>query len=308
MADTEPWTIQRLMEWTRQFLQRKAVDEPRLATELLLAHAMGLRKIDLYTRYHELVPDEPLAKFRELVKRAAEQEPIAYLVGYREFFSLRFKVTPDVLIPRPETETLVAEVIHQARQRGNPLPLDGGGSGGGVPASLRILDVATGSGCIAIALAKHLPGATVIATDLSEAALAVARENAEANKVAVDFRAGSLFEPVAGEPPFDYICSNPPYISEPEFPALPANVRGFEPKIALVGGADGLAVIRPLVAGVPERLADGGMLFMEIAFNQAGRVVPIVQATPGLADVRTIKDALGHERVVAARKTLASGQ
>lgn len=296
MPDTDPWTIQRLMEWTRQFFQRKGVDEPRLATELLLAHALGLRKIDLYTRYTQVVPDAPLAAFRELVRRAAEHEPIAYLVGYREFFSLPFKVTRDVLIPRPETETLVAEVIAQARQSGR------------APTSLRILDIATGSGCIAIALARHLAGATVIATDVSEPALAVARENAQANGVSVDTRLGSLYDPAAGEAPFDFICSNPPYIAEADVAKLPANVRDFEPRLALTAGADGLSVIRPLLAGAADRLAPGGMLLVEVAFDQAGRIVPLAAATPGLADVRTIKDSLGHERVVVATKSVASGQ
>ena len=294
MADSEPWTIQKLMEWTRQFLQRKNLAEPRLATELLLAHALGVRKIDLYTRYDQPVTPEPLTAFRELVKRAADGEPIAYLVSYREFFSLRLRVTPDVLIPRPETETLVSEVIHTARQDGRD------------PAKLRVLDLATGSGCIAVALAVHLRGAKVIATDLSEEALAVARENALAHKVEIDFRQGSLYEPLTDEPPFDFICSNPPYIAEPELGKLPREVRDFEPRLALVAGTDGLDVIRPLIAGAPDRLADDGMLFMEVAYDQAARVAPLVQAAAGLTDVHTVRDALGHERVIVATKE--SGQ
>jgi release factor glutamine methyltransferase len=294
MTQTEAWTIQRLMDWTRQFFQRKNVPEPRLATELLLAHALSARKIELYTRFEQIVPEDKLAVFRDLVRRAAEGEPIAYLVGYREFFSLSIKVTPDVLIPRPETETLVSELIHVARQ--------GGKEGGKEPAGLRILDLATGSGCIAIALATHLPGATVVATDVSPAALAVAAENAATHKVTIDFRAGSLYEPVANDPPFDFICSNPPYISAGELPGLPREVRDFEPAVALIAGASGLEVIEPLIAGAPARLNPGGMLFMEIAYNQADKVVPIATRTAGLADVRTVRDNLGHQRVVVATR------
>jgi len=290
MPEQETWTIQRLMEWTRPFLERKGVEEPRLATELLLAHALSVRKIELYTRYHDTVDDESLGKFRELVRRASEHEPIAYLVGYREFFSMKFEVTPDVLIPRPETETLVQEVIHTARNRGQ------------TPAELRILDVATGSGCIAVSLAVRLAGATVIATDISEAALAVAGRNAATHKAAVDLRAGSLYEPVAGEAGFDYICTNPPYIAESDFESLPANVRKFEPKIALTSGAEGLGVIRPLVGGAPALLKAGGMLFMEVAFDQAGKVAPLFEAA-GLTDVHAVKDSLGHARVVVGRKS-----
>ena len=291
MTQTEAWTIQRLMDWTRQFFQRKNVPEPRLATELLLAHALSVRKIDLYTRFEQVVPDGPLAVFRDLVRRAAEGEPIAYLIGYREFFSLSIKVTPDVLIPRPETETLVSELIHVARQSGKD------------PATLRILDLATGSGCIAIALATHLPGATVIATDVSPAALAVAAENAATHKVTIDFRAGPLYEPVADGPPFDFICSNPPYISAGELPTLPHDVRDFEPAVALVAGPSGLEVIEPLIAGAPARLIPGGMVFIEIGYTQADKVVPLAAGTTGLADVRTVKDSLGHQRVVVAKRT-----
>lgn len=290
MAESEPWTIHRLMDWTRPFLERKGVEEPRLAAEVLLAHALAVRKIELYTNYENVVPPESLTIFRDLVARAAAGEPIAYLVGYREFFSLKFKVTPDVLIPRPETETLVDAVIHAVRQRGQD------------PAGLRILDVATGSGCIAIVLARHLAGARVIATDISESALAVARENAESHKAAVEFRHGPFFEPLAGEPPFDYVCSNPPYIAENEWPTLPRTVRDYEPRSALAGGPEGLDVIGPLFAEAPSRLAEGGMLFVEVGYNQAGRVVQLAESVAGLSDIHTVRDNLGHERLVVASK------
>ncbi|MCG3178820.1 MAG: Release factor glutamine methyltransferase [Phycisphaerae bacterium] len=292
-AESQTWTIERLMAWTRDFLTRKDVEEPRLAAELLLAHALEIQRIQLYVRFDQPVAGPALDKFRELVRRAGEHEPIAYLVGRREFFSLPFAVGPDVLIPRPETETLVEEAIRLARA--------GNGTAAKPPALLRVLDVGTGSGAIAVALARHLRGATVVATDVSPGALAVAQANAAANGCTIDFRLGSLYDPVGGEAGFDLVCSNPPYISEAELADLPANVRDYEPRLALAAGPDGLEVIRPLIEQAPGLLADGGRLLIEVAWNQAPRVAPLMEQA-GLADVRTVRDTLGHERVVVGTK------
>lgn len=169
-TNDDPWTIARLLTWTTEFLTRQGVDDPRLAAEVLLASAAGWRRIDLYARFEKTLDAEPLTKFRAWVKRAADHEPIAYLVGQREFFSLPFFVGPDVLIPRPESETLVESVVDYAKKSGWSAP--------------RILDLGTGSGCLIVALLANLPGAMGVATDVSETALAVARSNAERNKVA----------------------------------------------------------------------------------------------------------------------------
>lgn len=344
--DTQTWTILRLLEWTRDFLARKGVEEPRLAAEILLAHSLDAQRIQLYTRFDQPVAGEPLAKFRDLVRRAADQEPIAYLVGHREFFSLPMKVTPDVLIPRPETETLVEAAIAHARRRVAPPetwqppepaevdepedPTNGDshawqGDDAESPAEpaapslppirpkpqaelrfpgLRVLDMGTGSGCIAVALARHLPGATVIATDISSAALEIARENAAANGVQIDFREGPLLDPVAGEAAFDYICSNPPYVRSDELADLPANVRNYEPHTALVAGDDGLEVIRPLVAAAPDMLAPGGLLLIEVGYTQGSAVADLMAENAALDNVRTLRDTLGHERVVVATKKM----
>ena len=167
---TQTWSIGQLLSWTRGFLSDKGVNQPRLAAELLLAAALGCRKIDLYTRFEQVPGLEQVGRFRELVREAAGNKPIAYLVGHKEFYSLDFLVTPDVLIPRPETELLVDQAVAI------------GEANGGKP--LQVLDVGTGSGCVAIAIAKLLPTSRVVATDVSAAASSIAGRNAERNKVA----------------------------------------------------------------------------------------------------------------------------
>lgn len=258
------WTLARLLAWTTEYLTKQGVDEARLASEVLLAHAIGRRRIDLYARF-DMVPDgESVARFRSLVKRAAAQEPIAYLVGEKEFFSLAFFVTRDVLIPRPETETLVEAVLDHCRAA--------------KVASPRLLDVGTGCGCIAIAMLKQIEAATVVATDVSAAALDVARRNAERHGVTERFTAVEAdrlalpAEVVAGGP-FDVIVSNPPYIAVDEMTELDANVRDFEPHVALTDGEDGLAFYRSLRADAKPMLAPDGVIVVEVADGQAQRVI-----------------------------------
>ncbi len=284
-----PWTIARLIAWTRQYFERAGLDAPRLCAEILLAHALGCERIELYTRHETVPPADVLARYRELVRQAAQGRPIAYLTGTKEFFSLSFKVTEAVLIPRPETEVLVERVIHLARHSDQAIA--------------RICDVGTGSGCIAIALAHNLPELVICASDISPAALAVARENAERLAVGgrIEFREGDLLEPWRDQPPFDLIASNPPYISEAELPGLPANVRDHEPRAALLAGPDGLAVHRRLIAQAPDYLRPGGHLLLEVAFDQAPAVVRLLDES-GWRDIVTYRDTLQHERVVHARR------
>src|SRR5215212_8253750 len=230
----EAWTVRRLLEWTTPFFLRKDVDSPRLSAELLLAHVLKAPRIKLYTDYERVLGDADLAQYRELVMRAAEQEPIAYLTGVAHFFNLEFEVNRDVLIPRPDTETLVENVIQLARnQSGLERP--------------RILDLCTGSGCVAAAIAHRLKHATVIATDISAGAVGVARRNIEklglADRVSVE--EGDLYGALAGKvdvQPFDLIVGNPPYIASGQMASLPRNVREYEPVGALEGGEDGLVV------------------------------------------------------------------
>lgn len=279
-----PWTIARLLSWTRAHLAAHAVESPRLCAELLLADAVGCERLRLFTHFED-VPDEAvLSRFRGRVREAAGGKPLAYILGRREFFSLTFQVTPDVLVPRPETETLVERTIALLRRR---------------PAPSRVLDLGTGSGCIAIALARHLPDATICASDVSEAALTVARRNAESNGAAqrIEFRMGDLLAPWAGVAPFDVIVANPPYIGTREAATLPRNVRDFEPHLALFAGEDGLSILARLVVDALPMTTPRGHLLTEVAHDQSARVRALMESA-GWGDILTYRDTLQHERVV----------
>jgi release factor glutamine methyltransferase len=294
MADTttQTWTIGRLLGWTHGFLTDKGLDEPRLAAELLLAAALDCRKIDLYTRFEQIPTAEQVDRFRALVRDAAAQKPIAYLVGHKEFYSLDFLVTPDVLIPRPETELLVEQAVAVARSRPDE--------------PIRVLDIGTGSGCVAVAIAKLAQLVRVVATDVSPAALEIARTNAARNGVAdrVDFveadAAALPFERVqAGG--FDVLVANPPYIAESARATLPVNVRDYEPHVALFGGPDGLDVIRRIAAGGRGLLAAHGRAFIEVADGQHERAAAVFIAA-GWALIGVLPDAAGIPRVLALER------
>ncbi len=224
---------------------------------------------------------------RELVQRRAMAEPVAYLVGHREFYGLPFRVTADVLIPRPDTETLVMEVLTLAKSLASP----------------RILDVGTGSGCIGVAIASNLKSANVTAIEISEPALAIATENAEANNVGdqITFLLGDGFSPLPAGAEFDLIVSNPPYVAEGELDQLQPDVRLHEPKGALVSGADGLDLIRTLIQEAPSYLIPGGGLLMEIAPEQSGTVEALMNRDGRYENVRILKDLAGLARVAAAQ-------
>lgn len=285
---TEPWTIRRILEWTIGHLTDRKIETPRLDAEILLAHACGCRRIELYTRYDEVLGDQPRGVMRELVKRRAQHEPVAYLVGHREFFSLDFRVTSDVLIPRPDTETLVLELLDLAKSLDAP----------------RILDIGTGTGCIAITAAVNLPTATVTAVDISAAALNVAAENAATHKVndRVTFLESDLFASLGAESSFDMIASNPPYIAEEEWATLQPDVREHEPRHALLAGADGLSVFRPLIAQAVSYLVPGGHLLLEMDTAQADAVCGLLKAESQLQNVRTVNDLTGRPRVAVAER------
>jgi release factor glutamine methyltransferase len=290
-----PWTVRKTLEWTTSFFTRKGVDAPRLSAELLLAHVLSIPRIKIYTDYERLLTDEDRAKLRSLVLRAGEHEPIAYLTGRAHFFNLEFDVTRDVLIPRPDTETLVENVIQAVRRQ---LVLE----------APRVLDVCTGSGCVAAAIAHSLKNAVVIATEISPAAAAVARGNVEKLGLTgrVTIEEGDLFEPlgrIVDPQPFDLIVANPPYIPSGQIESLDRSVRDYEPLTALDGGLDGLQLHRRIVAEAPGRLNAGGRIFLEIQFDQ-GPAARELFAGGGEAwdEVRVLKDHAGHDRVVTARK------
>ncbi len=297
MAQAEVWTVGRLLAWTTEFLKRHGSQTPRLDAEVLLAEALGCRRIDLYTAFEEVPSEAARAVFRQLVQRRAEGAPVAYLVGRREFYSLCFRVTADVLIPRPETELVVMTLIELAKARLARCPEQ----------PLRVCDVGTGSGAIAVAVAKHLPQARLTALDTSAAALAVARENAETHGVSgqIEFVQSDLFAAVAPEERFDFIASNPPYVSEAEFEHLARDIRDFEPRAALVAGPLGTEVIARLVPEAAKRLAPGGHLLIEISPMIHDAVQAILRAERLLEIGPTVRDAARHPRVVQARRIQA---
>lgn len=288
------WTVRRLLEWSTPFFQRKEVDAPRLSAELLLAHVLKVPRIKLYTDYDRPLDDGQLDDYRRLVKRASEHEPIAYLTGKAHFFNLEFDVKPGVLIPRPDTETVVENVLQLSRnQPGFESP--------------RVLDLCTGSGCIACAIAHHVKTSTVVATDQSDTAIAVATANVErlglSERVVV--RQGDLFaalEDMVDAQPFNLIVANPPYIPSSEIEKLDRNVRDYEPIEALDGGLDGLILHRRIIAGAAERLVDGGRVYLEIQFDQGEAATEIAMEHAEFDDIRVLKDHAGHERVLTMRK------
>jgi release factor glutamine methyltransferase len=290
MAESEAWTVGRLLQWTADYLKRHGADSPRLDAEVLLAEVLHCPRIALYTSFDETPGKTVRTAFRDLVKRRAEGTPVAYLVGHREFFSLDFRVTQDVLIPRPETELLVMTLIELARQS----PRD----------PIAICDVGTGSGIIAVAAAKHLPKSRVTAIDVSPAALAIARGNAQTHGVLdrIEFVESDLFAAVPPERRFDFVVSNPPYVGETELETLAPEVRRFEPRVALVAGSRGTEVIERLLAQAVERLHPGGRLLLEISPMIHDAVQALLAADARLESGPTVKDLARLPRVVQARR------
>lgn len=291
---------------------KAGLDSPQLCAEMLVAHVLGCERLGLYTD-----PDRPASPLerqtlRDLTARALKDEPVQYLVGEAWFFSMPFAVDRRVLIPRPATATIVEEVLQHARAT----PGFGGDGGARFGDGVVIADVCTGSGCVGIALARHMPGAHVVATDVSAAALEVARENAARHGVAdrVDLVEGDLLAALAEHPAakgkgtLHYLVSNPPYIpddeweSEDEATGVQANVKAYEPEIALRGGPDGLRFVRPLLAEGPERVRPGGLVLVEVAASRAEEAAVIARANPKLEAVRVVKDFEGHPRTVVARR------
>jgi release factor glutamine methyltransferase len=286
------WTVGRLLNWTRDFLKKKGSESPRLDAEVLLASVMACERVRLYTQYEDEVDEKARSKFRELVKRRSEGMPVAYLVGKKEFYSLSFAVSPAVLIPRPDSESVVVETLTKLKGMETP----------------RCVDVGTGSGCLALACASRHKSARFFAIDLSPAALEVARGNAEKLGLAdrVEFREGDLLEPVAREGPFDVILSNPPYIASDVVPTLEPGVRDYEPHLALDGGPDGLRVVARLIEQAIPLLTVGGHLILEIGSDQEMPVRSLIAARPELELAPTIRDAANHPRVICSRKPACS--
>ena len=292
MTEDTAWTVGRLLRWTTDFLADRGVESPRLDAEVLLAEARSCQRIDLYAAFDAAASAELRTAFRDLVRRRADGVPVAYLVGRREFYSLSFQVTPDVLIPRPETELLVVTVLDRLRAES-------------APAAATIADVGTGSGVIAVCLAKYGPNCHVTAIDISPAALALAARNAAAHAVSerIDFVESDLLAALPAGQRFDCIASNPPYVSRAEWEALPDEIKRHEPRQALDGGETGTCVIERLLQEAAERLRPGGWLLVEIGPTRVEQVEQLVRASRAFELGATVKDLAGLPRVVQARQT-----
>jgi release factor glutamine methyltransferase len=283
----ETWTPLRLLEWTTGRFTSAAIDSPRLAAQILLAHALGIDRVQLYVQYDKPLGPDELARYRDLVRRRLAGEPVAYLTGTQEFWSLPLAVDPRVLVPRRDTETLVELVLDRVDRA----------------AALRVADIGTGAGPIALALARELPRARVVATDRSDEALAVARDNAARLGLAdrVELCAGDLYAALAAGDRFDMLVSNPPYVATGEIDLLAAEVKR-EPRAALDGGPDGLDVLRRLAAGGADHVAPGGLIAFEHGFDQGPAVRALLDATGAFEPAETRADLAGHPRVTWARR------
>jgi len=286
-AGQEPWTVLRLLNWTKEHFTRVGVDSPRLTAEVLLAHVLDCLRIELYARYAEVPAEADRSALRDLVRRAAAHEPAAYLVGYKEFYSLRLAVTPDVLVPRSETELIVTHAAAHLRRGG---------------AGRTAWDACTGSGCVAIALARQVADVRVLATDVSPAAVALAERNAADHGLADRVRcmeADLLTRPAADGLPerFDVVTVNPPYVAcgDEVSPAV-----RHEPAMALYAGPDGLDAIRRIVAQAPGVLAPGGALVMEFGHTQADAVRDLIARSGAFDEPKILRDHQNIERTAVA--------
>lgn len=292
MTTNDIWTIQKLLNWVVEYLKNKGVDSPRLSAELLLSHVLGLKRIELYTQFEKIVTEEKLTGLHDLVERAGKHEPIAYLAGKTEFYSLELEITADCMIPRPETELLAERAIEFLRARGG---------------KQFVCDLCTGSGCIAVAIAKNFSDCQIIATDICDAVLSVAAKNIEKYelKERIELLCGDLFDPVMPQldvEKFDLIVCNPPYVSATEFANLDKNVKDYEPKLALLAGEDGLDIYRRIVERVGNFLKSGAAVMLEIGYNQRQAVKQLLEQAGCFSGIAIEKDHSDNDRVVIAKK------
>ncbi len=295
-AGQDAWTILKILRWTADYFQDHEVSEPRASAEVLLAHVLGLSRLDLYLRYEQPLTPEELARFKALMVRRRQGEPVAYLTGHREFWSLDFQVAPGVLIPRPETEILVEVGIEAAKKFCATQDERQTGLWG--------LEFGVGSGALVVALAKELPQLDWLALDLSAAALVVARDNSRRHGVAgrVHLVRSDLASGLKPVPRFSIMVANLPYVPRAEWAQLPKEIRDFEPREALLGGEDGLDLIRLLARQAHRYLHPGGWLALEVGAGQAGPVMEMLKEIGAYEQLESLKDYQGIQRVVRGRR------
>ncbi len=289
-SEKPSWTILSALQWTARYFDEKAIEQPRMAAEILLAHVLDCERIDLYLRYDQPLHQEELSQYRHLIQRRVKREPVAYITGHREFWSLDFEVTPDVLIPRPETERLIEIVFDQFPDQNH----------------CDVLELGVGSGAISVTLAVERPDWSFWAVDISPNALAVANRNAQRNGCADAIRlfAGNWFDPISqGMIPFDLIVANPPYIARGDLPGLAPEIVQFEPALALDGGPDGTRWVDHLIRTAPLYLKAGGQLIVEIGFDQGPAAKAIARASGLYEQVNLHQDYAQQDRVVQLIKT-----
>ena len=281
------WTIGRILKWTEDYFGQKGVESPRLDAEVLLSHVLGKQRIYLYVHFDEPLQAEELACYRAMIKQRIDRVPVAYILGEKEFMGLTFKVTPDTLVPRPDTEILVQAAVDRLKQW-----TDG---------TVRLADIGTGSGAICLSVLSMLDGVTADTVDISPAARAVAEENAATLGLSerVTFHTGDLLTPIR-EQQFTAILSNPPYIPEADIQELAPEVRCKEPMTALSGGRDGLDFYRRLCDEAPAMLSDDGFMAFEVGIHQAEDVAQLAEASPLIVRTEILKDYAGIDRVVVA--------
>jgi len=281
------------LNWMTEYYTEKGIDSPRLSAELLLSHVLTMERIELYTQFDKTVTKDQLDILHDLVKRAGQHEPVCYLTGITEFYSIKLEVCPDCMIPRPETELLVERAIEFLRSRTGPQ---------------FVCDLCTGCGCIAVAIAKNFPNAKIIATDICDAALSIAAKNIEKHKLKdrIKLLCGDLFEPVVPQldvEKFDLILSNPPYVSASEFEKLDKSVKDYEPRLALFAGVDGLDVYRRIIDKADKFLKPNGALILEIGYAQGPAIKKLLEQTGVFAEIKIEKDFNDNDRIVTALRT-----
>lgn len=292
-TQSEPWTIIRLLQWTTEHLKKSGSSSPRLDAEVLLAHARGCNRIELYTAFAEEPPEPVKAKFRELIKRRATGEPVAYLVGMKEFYSISFQVSKDCLIPRSESEHIVVECLDRAKKIHSEQP----------EKWFKIVDVCTGSGCIAVSVAKHLSKCNLTAIDISPEAINVAIANVAQNQLQdrVTVLHSDLLASI-DDGSVDFVLSNPPYISQTEFDKLDKTVRDYEPKLALVSGPTGMEIIERLANQAVDKLVDQGWFICELSPMIADSVLDQLSTNPFWTNATLVKDLAGLKRIAVAQR------
>ncbi|MBS3759121.1 MAG: peptide chain release factor N(5)-glutamine methyltransferase [Desulfobacterales bacterium] len=286
------WTILDLIQWTTTYFKSHQIDSPRLTVELLLAHVLGIERVELYMRFDQPMASEELARFKAAIKRRLNREPVAYILGRKDFWDMTFAVDPNVLIPRPETEVLVEAALEWIPEDADSRPM-------------RILELGTGSGAVIVSLAAERPGHIFYASDSDVGALAVARQNAAAKQLAgrIRFFAADWFAPIQPAEAFDLILSNPPYIPVDEISRLAPEIYRYEPMAALNGGEDGFSAIERILRAAPPYLSPSGRLLLEIGNGHRQKAEARIERLPGVDFIRVIKDYGGYDRVlVAARR------